>query len=116
MSQVSAVRRVRLDPVSPGNTGVYALVIAGRGGEFGGVRRRSFDKCLTREPPQVRFRVDPSGSAGERSLDVGDAAPQPLPVEVLEAEMAVELRRILVDRVDDNGARAELAPATHAAP
>ena len=45
------------------------------------IRRRSFDKCLTRLAPAGR-RAKAMESAGKSMLDVGDAAPQPLAVEL----------------------------------
>ena len=56
------------------------------------------------------------GSAAKRMVDVGDAPPEPLRVELLEAEVPVEGFSIRIDRVDEHRPCSELSPAAYAAP
>ena len=69
--------------------GIRAAAALDHPGRNRTIRRRSFDKCLTRPAPAGR-RAKAIESAGKSMLDVGDAAPQPLAVELQKAKVAGE--------------------------
>jgi hypothetical protein len=61
---------------------------------------------------QLRFGGG-HGSLPEGSGYVAEPPPQTAVVKIAEVEVAVELRSLLVDRVDNDGASSELSSASH---